>query len=115
MSRHAAPCALPGLGLMIGCAVLALVGVTLARAGRQPAGAAPAAPPDMRVEINRAAVAELLLLPAIGPALSQRIVLEREARGPFGSLEDLRRVRGIGPATVERLRPYALTEAPPAP
>jgi DNA uptake protein ComE-like DNA-binding protein len=33
-------------------------------------------------------------------------VESREAEGPFADLEELRRVRGIGPKTLERIRPY---------
>lgn len=39
-------------------------------------------------------------LPGIGPALAARIVAAR----PFHDVDDLLRVRGIGPATLERLR-----------
>jgi competence ComEA-like helix-hairpin-helix protein len=48
-------------------------------------------------------VEELQLLPGIGPALAQRIVAARKEQ-MFTSLDDLVRVRGIGEATIERLR-----------
>lgn len=54
---------------------------------------------DPRVSINTASPGELQSLPGVGPAIAARIV---EAR-PFDRLEDLLRVRGIGPATLERL------------
>jgi len=58
-----------------------------------------------RIHINQADPATLCLLPRIGPALAQRIVdARREA--PFADADDLQRVRGIGPKTVERLRPW---------
>jgi competence ComEA-like helix-hairpin-helix protein len=63
--------------------------------------------PDMRVDLNMAGVSELRLLPGIGPRLAERIVDERLAGGIFASIDDLSRVRGIGPATVERVRPFA--------
>jgi competence protein ComEA len=56
------------------------------------------------MDVDRATAEELTRLPRIGPALAARIVAEREARGPFGSLEGLRRVSGMGPATLEGLR-----------
>lgn len=62
-----------------------------------------------RIDVNRAAAAELQSLPGIGPKLSQRIVEAREKK-PFRSVEDLRRVPGIGAKTLERLRPHVIVE-----
>lgn len=59
------------------------------------------APP---VDLNRADTTLLQTLPGVGPALARRIAEARRA-GPFRTVDDLARVRGIGPATVERLRP----------
>ncbi len=59
------------------------------------------------VDVNLATAEELQLLPRIGPTLAARIVEERERGGPFRSVQDLTRVRGIGPRTVERLAPLA--------
>jgi competence protein ComEA len=59
-----------------------------------------------RVDINQADWPELAQLPEIGETLARRIVESREAEGPFADLEELRRVRGIGPKTLERIRPY---------
>lgn len=58
------------------------------------------------VDLNRAGVEELERLPGIGPTLAHRIVADRVVQGPFRSVNDLTRVRGIGPKTVEKLRPY---------
>lgn len=58
--------------------------------------------PPHTVDINRAAVDELVTLPGIGPALARRIV-EGRAKAPFRSVQDLGRVPGIGPATLRRL------------
>lgn len=57
------------------------------------------------VSLNGATAQELDGLPGVGPALAKRILDEREKRGGFGELEDLLAVRGIGTATLERLRP----------
>ena len=65
----------------------------------------PAAARAALIDVNTASVDELVLLPGIGPARARAIVAER-ARGPFTSVESLRRVRGIGPVTVERVRRY---------
>ncbi len=45
-------------------------------------------------------------LPGIGPARAAAIVDERRAGGPFAAVDDLIRVRGIGPATLDELRPF---------
>jgi competence protein ComEA len=69
------------------------------------------APPltaKFQVDVNRAEWPELIQLPGIGPTLAQRLVEEREANGAFRELEDLSRVGGIGPRTLERIRPYLL-------
>ena len=57
------------------------------------------------VQINRANATDLQRLPGVGPVLAGRIVAHRDANGPFHSLEDLARVRGLGPKTCARLAP----------
>lgn len=56
------------------------------------------------IDVNHASTEELERLPRIGPALAARIV----ARRPFASVDDLRRVPGIGARTLERLRPHVV-------
>lgn len=63
-----------------------------------------------RINVNTAGSAELQLLPGIGPALAERIMQDREANGPYASVDDLMRVKGIGPRTVARLREMARAE-----
>jgi competence protein ComEA len=63
--------------------------------------------PGERVDLDRAGPAELVRLPRIGPALARAIAADREANGPFGSLEGLGRVRGIGPGVLRLLEPHA--------
>lgn len=59
---------------------------------------------DSRVNINSAGWLELVQLPQVGPVTAKRIVTDRIKEGPFTTIEDLQRVRGIGPKTVIRLR-----------
>lgn len=88
-----------------------LVGV--AAAGESGADGAPAGAPGGAaggtVNINSADVAALDELPGIGEVTAQRIVASRDEAGPFATLDDLDRVPGIGPATIESLRPVATT------
>ena len=58
------------------------------------------------VDINRAGTTALVALPGIGASRAEAIVADRSANGPFASVDDLTRVRGIGPATVDDLRPF---------
>jgi competence ComEA-like helix-hairpin-helix protein len=78
-----------------------------ADAPRSDASATPIRNPKapLVVDINHASAAELERLPRVGPALALRIIAWREAHGPFRSVEDLRHVRGIGPATAALLAP----------
>ncbi|MDE0357871.1 MAG: helix-hairpin-helix domain-containing protein [Gammaproteobacteria bacterium] len=71
---------------------------------------APLAPGE-RLDPNTAGEEELDRLPGIGPAAARAIVESRIAEGPFGDVGALTRVRGIGPATVERLAPHLTLEA----
>lgn len=78
--------------------------------------------PGEKVDVDQAAADELARLPRVGPKLARRIVDERDAHGPFGSLEGLGRVPGVGPglrAGLERsatfsgvARPLATTGSP---
>jgi competence protein ComEA len=56
-----------------------------------------------RIDLDVASPNEIERLPRVGPALARRIVANRDSLGPFGSLSGLRRVKGLGSATIERL------------
>jgi competence protein ComEA len=72
-----------------------------------PAGTAPAVPgaPGGLVNINTATETELEELPGVGPVTAGEIVAYRTEHGPFPSVDSLDDVSGIGPATMEQLRP----------
>ena len=57
-----------------------------------------------RIDLNTATWIELSQLEGVGPVLAKRIADDRQRNGPFASVEDLQRVSGIGPRTVERNR-----------
>src|SRR5262249_26578957 len=54
--------------------------------------------------------AELRQLPGIGDTLASRIADYRRDHGDFRQVDDLRKVRGIGPVVLERLKPFIIVE-----
>lgn len=110
--------------------VIALVAVALAMGGTwRLAGAAPPAaaetikaqaatepePPPRKkpareltgkVNLNTATEEQLMLLPTVGPAKAERIVIWRKKNGAFRRIADLRRVKGFGYKTFKRLEPF---------
>lgn len=64
-----------------------------------------ATPNAVIVSINTADAGELETLPGVGPGLAAAIIAQREAAGPFASLDDLDAVDGIGPRLLETLAP----------
>ncbi|MEP3478239.1 MAG: helix-hairpin-helix domain-containing protein [Fuerstiella sp.] len=60
------------------------------------------------IDINAADWTSFSQLPGIGPTLGFRIVADRKHLGPFKNIDDLQRVEGIGPLTLDRIR-YRLT------
>ena len=65
--------------------------------------------PTGPLDVNTATSAQLEQLPGIGPSLAAAIFAFRSEHGPFGSLDALTDVPGIGPSKLEQLRPYART------
>lgn len=78
-----------------------------------PVGATEVAASTGLIDVNTASVQELVSLPGIGPKKAQAIV-ESRSHGPFVSVEDLRRVHGIGPKTVAKLRDLVTVDTAPA-
>ncbi len=64
------------------------------------------APPRRQVDLNRADRSELLQIPGLGPGSADAILAHRAERGPFGSVEELTHVHGIGPKTTEKVKPW---------
>ncbi len=65
--------------------------------GKQPVGL---------LNINYASREELMTLKGIGSVLAERIIQYRKMHGYFRSVDELTKVKGIGPKTLEKLRPY---------
>ena len=87
--------------------------VLVTKAGAGPPAAAGAAVPGAPaaagsvgglVNINTASATELEALPGIGEVIAQRIVDHRTANGPFGSVDELMDVSGIGEAILGSIR-----------
>jgi competence protein ComEA len=62
------------------------------------------------IDPNRAEPRELAFVPGLSAALAAETVREREIGGPFRDVEDLLRVRGIGPRRLARARPFLAVE-----
>lgn len=67
---------------------------------------------DYRIDLNQASWVELMQLPGIGQTLAERILEHRDQHGPFQSVDDLDNVKGIGPKTLEKLRPWLFVQEP---
>jgi competence ComEA-like helix-hairpin-helix protein len=65
----------------------------------------------LRIDLNVAEPRELALLPGVGPILASRIAENRIRLGPFTSLDDLSRVHGIGPKTLDRIREICVVDS----
>ncbi len=58
------------------------------------------------IDVNAATPEDLAAVPGLSARLAVSVVAERICKGPFKSLDDLIRVRGIGPTRLARARPY---------
>ena len=60
------------------------------------------------INVNTASLAELMTLPRVNDNLGRRIMAGR----PYGRVDDLEKVSGIGPKTLEGLRPRVVAGKP---
>lgn len=54
-----------------------------------------------KINVNTATQEELCTLKGVGPAIAEKIIEARDAKGGFKSLDDLMEVKGIGPKIIE--------------
>jgi competence protein ComEA len=59
------------------------------------------------ININTASETDLEALPGVGPVTAAAIIDYRTQNGPFSAVDDLIDVSGIGPSTLEQIRPFA--------
>jgi competence ComEA-like helix-hairpin-helix protein len=64
--------------------------------------------PGRVIDPNRSSQEDLETLPGIGPVLAKRIIDYRRAHGPYKKIADLRKVSGIGPKKLEKIKPYVI-------
>lgn len=86
----------------IGGAADGAAGAGEAAAGGQPGTSAP-------LDLNSATAAQLDLLPGVGPVTAAKILAWRTEHGRFSTVDELAEVPGIGPKTLEQLRPLVRT------
>jgi len=58
------------------------------------------------INVNRATLSDLIFIPGIGETLAQNIMQFRESYGGFRTLEDLKKVEGIGKKRFNELKRY---------
>lgn len=59
-----------------------------------------------KIDLNTATKNDLVALPGIGEGIAEEILVYRDERGAFTSLDQLRKIKGIGAKKFEKLRPY---------
>ena len=76
--------------------------------GRSNGGSAsaPATTLPLMIDLNRATADDLDRLPGVGPSTAKAIIDHRTRNGPFASVDDLLKVKGIGPAKLAEIRPW---------
>lgn len=82
------------------------IGASAASAGTGTVTSGSPGAPGALVNLNTATEPELETLNGVGPVTAAAIIKYREDNGPFGSVDDLDNVSGIGPVTLEELRPF---------
>lgn len=111
--RDAALRAAQSLAFLVGMGICFMLALGFAVGACDPTVSRPAIHPGERVNPNEAPAASLMRLPQIGPARARAIVAHRDRvdsqakpQPAFRTADDLQRIKGIGPATVEGIRPW---------
>ena len=70
------------------------------------AGSATSSTQPAIIDLNLATAVDLDRLPGVGPSTAKAIIDHRTRNGPFASVDDLLKVKGIGPAKLAEIRPW---------
>jgi len=103
------------LGFTVGSCVCLIFSVVFVAQVARDNGALSAPMTGERINPNEASVASLARLPRIGPTRAREIVAFRNRlhERTFQEIDDLGQVNGIGPATIETIRPWLRFDPPP--
>jgi competence ComEA-like helix-hairpin-helix protein len=90
------------IAVIVAALGLGSAGTWLARNGSGLTGSSAPVQGTLRVNINTSTLTELESIPGIGEARAKHVVAGR----PYASVDELIKVSGIGPKSLEDLRPY---------
>ena len=62
---------------------------------------------NVKININKAPLESLILIPGIGEKIAKRIIEEREKK-KFSKMEDLLKIKGIGKKKLEKIKDYVI-------
>jgi competence protein ComEA len=79
-----------------------------AKAPAQPAKKAPGL--EGQININTATAEQLVLLPGVGKKTADAIIEFRTKNGNFKAVDDIAKVKGIGPKKLEKIKGYLVLE-----
>ncbi|HHT9138424.1 MAG: helix-hairpin-helix domain-containing protein [Candidatus Brocadiales bacterium] len=63
-----------------------------------------------KVNINTATESQIALLPGLGPKLATEVVNYRANNGNFKTIEDIKKVSGVGDKKFEKIKDYVVLE-----
>ena len=81
-------------------------GSSAAKSSHSSTSAKAAAPANSSISLNNASLGELDRLPGVGPSIAQKIVSYRHEHGGFATIEEVQKVKGIGPKKFSQMRRF---------
>mgnify|MGYP000650149979 CR=1 FL=1 len=64
---------------------------------------------NLKININKAPLESLILIPGIGEKIAKKIIEEREKK-KFSKIDDLLKVKGIGKKKIEKIKDYIIVK-----